>query len=268
MSSSSKRKSASKKRRSSFVRGRSRKSLPPTDISCAELHKRIPTDIPEAKRLYQLQDACFQFTMQKLRMECPAIEGWETFEEEATDAFKNTLDNLESEGVLDRVCSRKNSYLPNPENEALQQTIAEINQHAERLTAESDKWEELLQTHTEEAESTERALANQQTEGPILKAPEGLTNEQRKLLSGLPDLRRMSGWARQTSDKLQLQAGRVHKGSLQMMQFARYAEAYLGQQTKILAKRSLQDALGDPRRLIQGAAGDASSSQNTQSPSK
>ncbi|XP_022107929.1 kinetochore-associated protein DSN1 homolog [Acanthaster planci] len=261
MASSSKRKSMGKKRRSSFVRGRSRKSLPPTDVSCAELHKRIPTDIPEAKRLCQLQEACFQFTMQKLQIECPAMEGWEAFEEEATEALRDALNSLESEGILDRVCSRKNSYLPNPENDTLQETITEIQQQSERLSAESNKWEELLQLYKEEAEDAERTLASQQSEVPVLKAPDSLTNEQKKLLSGLPDLRRLSSWARQAADKLQLQAGRVHEGGQQMMQFARYAEAYLSQQTKILAKKSLQDALGDPRKLIQGAAGDASSSQ-------
>ena len=28
-----------------------------------ELHKKIPTDIPEAKRLYQLQEACFEVSI-------------------------------------------------------------------------------------------------------------------------------------------------------------------------------------------------------------
>ena len=48
------------------------------------------------------------------------------------------------------------SYLPNPENEVLEKTKVEIRQQTERLTRESNKWEELLWRNTEEAEAAER----------------------------------------------------------------------------------------------------------------
>ncbi|XP_071801774.1 kinetochore-associated protein DSN1 homolog [Asterias amurensis] len=262
MSSSSKKRSERKKRRSSFVRGRSRKSLPPTDISCAELHKRIPTDIPEAKRLYQLQEACFEFTVQKVRMECPAMEGWEEFETEASEAFKNTLDALEQEGILDKACSRKNSYLPNPENKALEKTIAEIRQQTERLTQESEKWEELLRGNTEEAEAAERVLANPEPEKPLLKAPDGLTKDQKKMLSQLPDLGKITTWARQASSKLQLGVDRIHTSSHQMMSFAESSDEYLRKRVELLAKKSIQDTVEDPMELLRRAGGDASSSHS------
>ena len=80
------------------------------------------------------------------------------------------------------------------------------------------------------------ALADPQPEMPILKAPDGLTKDQKKMLSQLPDLSKITNWARQASGKLQIQVDQIHTSSRQMMHFGEHADAHLNRQVEILGK--------------------------------
>eukprot|EP00057_Strongylocentrotus_purpuratus_P012141 XP_011666615.1 PREDICTED: kinetochore-associated protein DSN1 homolog [Strongylocentrotus purpuratus] len=147
------------KRRSSFMRSRSRKSLPPVNIESSEIHQKIATDIPEEKRLEQLQQSSFEYTMQKLMAEIPLFDSDSELQCKMRKAFEDTLADVAKSGILTHAC-KKNSLEPNPSNLEMNEVLIKMQSHIRRLTEEGEKWDRLQQDHTQSTLDAEKIAAS------------------------------------------------------------------------------------------------------------
>ncbi|XP_072015445.1 uncharacterized protein [Amphiura filiformis] len=244
-------KSETKKRRSSFARGRTlRRSLPPANVTCAELHTKVSKDEAADRRLYLLKQECFKYAMQRLKEEAPGLEKFDEFEQTAQEAFQTTLDKLNAEGVLKRTCSRKNSSIPNPINIEIEKAAEQIQEQMVRLKEESDRWDELLQDYTEQVQQEQSNQQKPSEQQPITRIPPGLSQQQRKLLTDLPDLSKIQSWAKESVVKLQLQVDKIHQTSEQLNSLQKHADGYLKEEIAKLAAESFAGSMDDPKQIL------------------
>nr|XP_054769845.1 kinetochore-associated protein DSN1 homolog [Lytechinus pictus] len=242
------------KRRSSFMRSRSRKSLPPVNIESSEIHQKISTDLPEEKRLEQLQQSSFEYTMQKLIAEIPLFQSDDELHCKMRKAFEDTLADVAKSGILSHAC-KKNSLEPNPANLEMKEVLIKMQSHIRRLSDEGDKWESLLQDHAQLTRDAEKMAASASEPQTVSKVPETLTIQQRRLLADLPDLEGIAAWAKTSAEETALQIAKVHQTVKQMMKFKDSMEDYLQHELEVFAVDSFdgyQD-ITDPRKLLSKA---------------
>ncbi|KAJ8038999.1 Kinetochore-associated protein DSN1-like [Holothuria leucospilota] len=239
-------KSEPKRRRSNFVRGRSRKSIGTANTDVAEIHTKIPTDQPPEERLRLLKIACFEYTMNKLHEEFPILETIEDLRSKAKEEFDISLQKLVEDGTLKAACQRS-SAKENPLNHEMETSITQLDAEISKLEEESKQWDEMTKSFSQKVEEASRP---QTTE--TVKEPDSLSLEQRKLLSHLPDLDSFASWAGDSIEKVMLQIDEIGKMSKQVQSFQGSVDAYLSKKTEQLAQKSFEGLadIKDPKTLL------------------
>ncbi|PIK37479.1 putative kinetochore-associated protein DSN1-like [Apostichopus japonicus] len=144
-------KSDKKRRRSSFVRGRSRKSIGVVNTEVTEIHMKIPMDETPEERLRLLKLACFEYTMNKLHEEFPILETMENFRPTGKEEFHKSLQELVEDGTLKSACY-SNSRNENPLNLEMETHISQLDERIKTLRDESKQWDEMLTSYTQRTE--------------------------------------------------------------------------------------------------------------------
>ncbi|XP_072176553.1 kinetochore-associated protein DSN1 homolog [Diadema setosum] len=247
------------KRRSSFMRGRSRKSLPSVHVECSEIHKKISTDLSEEKRFEKLKQECFEYTIQKLQAEIPLFEADQALQCRMRKAFEDTLVDVAETGML-KHATTKTSYEPNPANLEMNEVVIKIQSHIRRLTEEGEKWDKLLEDQTEAAKEAERLHSTESERKVPCKEPESLTIKQRRMLSELPDLAAIIDWAGSSARDVAIQIAKIHQTARQTASFKDCLQRYLQQELNQFALESFEGFkdITDPKSLLAGAGSNLS----------
>ncbi|XP_071949105.1 uncharacterized protein [Antedon mediterranea] len=223
-----------KRRRSSFMRGRNQRSLPPANLDVSELHKKIPPDETEEKRLALLQQVSFEYTMNRLEEEMPHVRGFEELKNKARSAFNETLDKLEKDNCLRESCSMQKN-LPNPINVKMEESATMIQEHCNGLVEESNKWEELLTSATDAATQAEERRLQKGTDS---KAPDTLSKQDKRYLAELPDLNQILSSTKNSLQELEMHVDTILQTSKGLKELEANTDLYLTQQIKLIGKTS------------------------------
>lgn len=176
------------RRRSSFVVGRISKTLPTvsTDyIYLSELHKHVPSDLPNDERLATLFESANQLAVGTLERECDDFEGIQQFTVYTKNAVEECVTKWRAEGKL-KDADQKNLYVPNPLNIEMDEAIKDGTAHTDRLKEECNKWEELVETRKKLAQEAAQKCENN-TAVLIAERPESLPGHWKRYLEGSPD---------------------------------------------------------------------------------
>ncbi|XP_077866125.1 uncharacterized protein LOC144353407 [Saccoglossus kowalevskii] len=221
-----------KQRRSSFVRGKNRRSLPAADV---DIYKRIPNDLPAEDRLLALHNiaACDIFV--KLEQELPVVD-LTALKKEAPTELAKTIERFREDGTVQKVCGHSRST-PNPSNTQMKSDISTCTEYMQQLNSESEKWEDLLTIYTEISDRTKSQMSEVTATAPAMKS---LPGEHSTLLNGIPDLNRMALWVDNATHKLPFQVDTIHKTMKQVDKCVSYAELVIENQTNMLATLTSQ----------------------------
>ncbi|XP_033119174.1 uncharacterized protein LOC117118632 [Anneissia japonica] len=260
--SSKKKNMGTKRRRSSFMRGRNRRSLPPANLDISELHKKIPPDEAEEKRLALLHQVCFEYTLNRLEEEMPQAKGFEELKNAARSAFNETLDKLEKDNCLKESCStlkrvdEKNrtkvfTSIPNPVNLKIEGYATRVKGRLDHLMEESTKWDNLLTSSTEMATQAESLVKMENPEGPG-KLPDSLSRQDVRYLTGLPNLNQILSSSMTSLQKLEMHVDTILQSCKGLKELEASTDSYLTHQIKLIAKKSETATDFSPKSLICG----------------
>ncbi|CAM9676455.1 unnamed protein product [Lampetra planeri] len=143
------------RRRSSFVRGRVRRSLAPLHSDTSELYKTISMDLPVEERLCHLLQALSRTYLQKLKLSEADAEGFDfaAFEDKAMQCVSEAIGALKKDGTLQRCTEQPKSVPLTPKAEKkMSVVLGDIT----RLTSEDAAWEQLVAEYQGRAEETSR----------------------------------------------------------------------------------------------------------------
>ncbi|EDO47246.1 predicted protein [Nematostella vectensis] len=287
------RKSASakktKRRRSSFVRGRNdRKSLlttkspvktykpvlllsrhlnQKTTIQLGEtaqltiflfqtdLCKDIPADLPLEHKLSLLVKASLQLVIDKLEGDSSDVDSdIPNFNEEAISVFKQlkeAVDDCEINKLIQQTADEQEA------EEHATQTLEEEAQICSavstRLRQESEDWDQLLESHQEQAKQISKE-AQEEIEANKTKdfIPDFLSVEQHQLLSGKPSLKHMVERMEALKQKQTLQVSSLVQTVGSLKEYKDVVASFIDDQSSSLGVKSLKqiEELGSPMSLI------------------
>ncbi|XP_032220053.1 kinetochore-associated protein DSN1 homolog isoform X1 [Nematostella vectensis] len=258
------RKSASakktKRRRSSFVRGRNdRKSLlttkSPVKTYKPDLCKDIPADLPLEHKLSLLVKASLQLVIDKLEGDSSDVDSdIPNFNEEAISVFKQlkeAVDDCEINKLIQQTADEQEA------EEHATQTLEEEAQICSavstRLRQESEDWDQLLESHQEQAKQISKE-AQEEIEANKTKdfIPDFLSVEQHQLLSGKPSLKHMVERMEALKQKQTLQVSSLVQTVGSLKEYKDVVASFIDDQSSSLGVKSLKqiEELGSPMSLI------------------
>ncbi|KAJ7339517.1 hypothetical protein OS493_005916 [Desmophyllum pertusum] len=252
-------KSARKKRRSSFVRGRKeRKSLVFSSAPSAksELYKEIPTGLPPEARLRKLFDACLEGALQKLDNNTSQynVDGIPNFTAEAKDVFSHFRVLIADSDIVDEAFKPPDNKLlkPNPRNEELEVKAASRLAVTERLKTENEKWDKLLSSHQDHVENKEREHEEEEDVQATDRSPDFLSLEQHQLLSGKPSLKGLMDRLHDMKHKLIPQVDAVAQAVNTNKEYETVCASFINEQVKSFAGTTFDavNRAGTPRTVI------------------
>lgn len=253
-------KSARKKRRSSFVRGRKeRKSLVFSSVPSAksELYKEIPTDLPPEVRLRKLFDACLEDALGKLenRSSQYNVDDIPNFTAEAKEVFSHLRTLILDSDIVDEAFKPPDNaikQIPNPRNEELEVKAASRLAVTERLKTESEKWDKLLSSHQDDVEKKDREQQEEENLKPTDQCPDFLSLDQHQLLSGKPSLKGLMDRLDETKQKTILQIDLVAQAMNTSKEYETLCRKFVNEQVKSFANTTFEavNKSGTPRTMI------------------
>ncbi|XP_078381988.1 uncharacterized protein LOC144664675 isoform X1 [Oculina patagonica] len=252
-------KSARKKRRSSFVRGRKeRKSLVFSSAPSgkSELYKEIPTDLPQEARLRKLFDACLEGALEKLENNSSQynVDGIANFTAEAKEVFSHLRTLILDSEIIDEAIKPpddKVKQIPNPKNEELEVKAASRQAVTERLKTENEKWDKLLSSHQDHVEKKEREEQEDDRKATD-QCPDFLSLEQHELLSGKPSLKGVMDRLHEMKSKTMLQVDAVAQAINTNKEYEKVCGSFVSEQVKSFASTTFEavNQAGTPRTVI------------------